>query len=441
MDCNDGGILQILTDLTAAITANGTQIVNAIEDIKCSSVVTVNQELNENLQEILSTMANNCTCGNCSNSGGSGSSAMPALNPCNFQSPFTPPTQTPTGGDFPPSFGTYENYLAYRCQTAQAIVAAVIAFSRKMTVGNITAALAAFFGIGGTATAVGLIQATFTIEELATLGIGTLTLAAILIPLILAISAVIVTASSVAFDDIGNLLEAAKDDIVCALLNAVDALDAKTTMLSAIQTILTLNNIQLDGWLINVYDQVFGIEVFYRLFKDGRGEMGNLSDFTDDCDCGEDPPEGGTIACKSGSEFETGSPWFISDQGGVTNSLTASEDGLTWVAAPGAFQPMVSTNLSESYVVQPGDTFQMCFSEDPTALGLIIQASFEGEDSVFLENSGSVVDHIALRCYSLEDYVGLTLTRIDWSINRAGGGTWIINSMGIGCDCADENCP
>ena len=91
-----------------------------------------------------------------------------------------------------------------------------------------------------------------------------------------------------------------------------------------------------------------------------------------------------------------------------------------------------------SIEVMSGDVWSFCFTADPTSWGALFTLYFSDDTNVELENAGTIVDHVAVRCYDLTDYVGKTVKKFEWGINRAGGGTWDISAIGMNCNCTDE---
>jgi hypothetical protein len=427
LDCDNG------TLLVEAVVNLGLQLTQAINGLELKSTNNITVENNELTEEILQIMANNCTCNNCPGSGSSSTPTMPAPNPCNYQNPFNPPSVTPPGDTFPSTFGSLEMYNSYRCQVAHAILNAGVEFARKVTVGNLVGITAAFFGLGGTVAAIDLIQTTFGIEALATIGIGTATLAAIILPLLLTVAAILLTISHVSFDDIGNLLEAAQDGIICDLLAAVDATDAKQVFLSAISTILTLNNVPLDGWIVSVFDNVFGLEVFYRLFKDGRGEMGDMSALSTDCPC--ESPVGascqhfdidvdGWESDATYADFELVAAGDVSWDGGQLILDTGSAGGVSSVGAKGP---------TFEHVIVDGDV--ICFNVIDIASGsyaAYVAATIDGSEVEI--NTFSGLYTAGLESFSLNDHIGQTISQVWIAWAQTGVGFTVkVEYAGVNC--------
>jgi len=344
---------------------------------------------------------------NCCGGGTAGGGQYPA-NPGGVDTGTIDP-ESPGEEPPPEGFPSWEAYNLQRCGVAKQIIEDL-----EQSLGNLTLVIV------GSLTIEALIE---LLLVALTLTISTAGLAAIA-GLLITIGSTIVVASALGY------VNDNEDKLICALLSGNSAYTSRNNFLNKYNQIVDEGSVDvLEAFLMKqLIAYLVEQTVINRMYIYEPGiqyEGVECAPCMDDCDIGN-----AIVAA-----------YTIENDGGGTLLLESSESSATYSLSDSAFPMPVVVKDGMSILVEEGDVWSFCFLDDPTPWGACFMLTFSDETTVELENSGTIVDHVAARCYDLTEYVGKTIVKFEFGINRSGGGVWQLTGIGLNCPCTEsESC-
>lgn len=228
-----------------------------------------------------------------------------------------------------------------------------------------------------------------------------------------------------------SLVNDNEDELVCALLSGTSSATSRAAFLAKWDAIVDGAAVDpVEGFAMKqLIAYLVSNEVVNRMYT--ANPSIDYSGYV--CNCAEPCLEGAQVA-----HF-----YEVVDGGGGTTSFGEDQIEDTSVYTTGSdldHMPVVRlTDIGK--VIEEGDVWSFCFTADPTPWGACFLLKFSDDTEVELEDSGTITDHVALRCYDLSAYAGKTIVSFEWGVNRAGGGEWVINGIGLNCPCTEgESC-
>jgi len=129
------------------------------------------------------------------------------------------------------------------------------------------------------------------------------------------------------------------------------------------------------------------------------------------------------------------SGWAVIDQTGGSVSLAIVAEGMeVQTGAPTDTAHTIFSSPVMNYVIQSGDEFIILYTTDPVPYGRHLWLTLDGVRTL-VASDGTIVDHLVCAPVDLTAYAGAVVSDVEISINRAGGGTWIIRRAGFNCLC------
>lgn len=128
--------------------------------------------------------------------------------------------------------------------------------------------------------------------------------------------------------------------------------------------------------------------------------------------------------------------WIVTDQTGGSVELSVQATGMQVVTgSPSDTVHTVFSSPPVSYEIQAGDEFIILYTTDPVPYGRHLWLTLDSVRTL-VASDGTIVDHLVCAPVDLTPYAGQVCTDIEISINRFGGGTWVIRRAGFNCPCA-----
>lgn len=311
-------------------------------------------------------------------------------------------------GEFPPEYPNLGAYDADKCAKANKIVDDFIASLENFANTNWTV------GVIGAAVILGCV-------------VGLITVPAATIPLLLfALTANVgITALLLQFK---VLVGDNKQDLVCILAEGDNIVNIIELAADFFDTLIAL--IPGSGTLAVVIRSI----ALWLLNADTLGYLftGNAAEVYPDADCSACATE---LECFDFEAEQDLLGWVVTDETGGSVDLTIVAQGMQ--VSTGAVTDSLHTVFSSpslNYTIQTGDIFYILYTNDPVPYGRTLWMTLDGIRTVVI-SEGTIVDHLVCAPAPLESFVGQVVTDIEISINRFGGGTWIIRRAGFNCPC------
>jgi len=320
-------------------------------------------------------------------------------------------TQPPIGvprGTVPDGFANEAEYLTDKCEMANLIVSNWILTLRELQ--GIS-----FFNA---AAVVALIAASI---------VGVIVFPPSLLPIMAA--AVIVMAGSMQLLDLAaDYIDANRGDFVCAMYDSADTEGALALLADLIDVLISALAVTgpIGIAIKTILLLLVNTDTLNQLFKKVAHNVfpeADCSGCTSEIDCFDFELEQSLLG------------WEVIDQAGGTVGISAVLQGMEVVTgAPSDTQHTIFGVLGVNYTIQPGDEFIILYTADPVAYGRTLWLTLDGVRTTII-NEGSIVDHLLCAPVDLTPYAGALVTAIEISINRFGGGTWVIRRAGFNCLC------